>query len=478
MSIAADSDDTLRPASASQQLEDESVMSPEASPWRTQKLNRRPLLALGALGAAVCGLMGYAALERYAESSADHSLRRSTGEDPPLPRGTDSRRMAEDIIGEPRRGLIPDALEPPAQPAPAVSSPEQNDPLVSVVDVDPLRPPRGAPLDSAIAGPEDEWHKARLSALREALTAQRTIRFDRRSAGPQQQGDFVQRELARVAAQRAALEGPSSPAVAYQQAASQASQILGAQASAQASPVGPGGMPLAASAPTAGASTSPAPRNDLRAFGKTSNNDRWQLPSQVEDPLSPYMVQVGSVIGAVLDSAVNSELPGPLIAHVSQPVYSSTGSHELLIPQGSTLFGEYSSDVVFGQDRLLVAWQRLRFPNGQTLDIGAMPGTDGVGRAGFEDQVDHHYFRLFASALLLSLVTTGVTMTQTPSGSGETMSAGSAMSQALGLQFGQVTSQLLQKNLNIAPTIEIRNGFRFNIVVTKDLVFTGPYPSR
>jgi type IV secretory pathway VirB10-like protein len=135
--------------------------------------------------------------------------------------------------------------------------------------------------------------------------------------------------------------------------------------------------------------------------------------------------------------------------------------------------------VVFGQNRLLVAWQLLRFPDGSTLDIGAMPGTDGVGRAGFEDQVDNHYFRLFSSALLLSLVTTGVTMAQGPGSSGsDRMSVGGAMSQSLGLQFGQVTAQLLQKNLNVAPTLEIRNGFRFNIVVTQKVPFSGPYTRR
>jgi type IV secretion system protein VirB10 len=324
-----------------------------------------------------------------------------------------------------------------------------------------------------------EWRQARVSALREALVAPRTIRFDHH-AGDSSQGDSVQRELARVAQQRAALGGASDPATAYQQAAAQAAQILGAQPSAaQGLTLSAGAMPLGPGAPNAGQPSSANARNDLRAFGKSGGADRWQLPSQVEDPASAYMLQAGSVIGAVLDSAVNSELPGPLLGHVSQPVYSSTGSHQLLIPQGTSLFGEYSADVVFGQNRLLVAWQRLRFPNGQTLDIGAMPGTDGVGRSGFEDQVDHHYLRLFGSALLLSFITTGVTLTQTPStGSQDRVSAGSAMSQALGLQFGQVTAQLLQKNLNIAPTIEIRNGFRFNIVVTKDLTFRGPYTER
>jgi type IV secretion system protein VirB10 len=239
-------------------------------------------------------------------------------------------------------------------------------------------------------------------------------------------------------------------------------------------------MPFPAGAPNAGPALAPPSsnaRNDLQAFASSGSNERWMLPNRVEPPASPYMLLPGRILPAVCDSAINSELPGSIIGHVSQAVYSSTGSHELLVPAGTKIFGEYSADVVFGQNRLLVAWQLLEFPNGATLDIGAMPGTDGLGRSGFEDQVDNHYLRLFGSALLLSLVTTGVTMAQNPGSSGGTdrMSVGGAMSQALGLQFGQVTAQLLQKNLNVAPTLDVRNGFRFNIVVTKKITFPGPY---
>ncbi len=465
-----------RGAPSDETLLEDSIMSPEASPWRTQKLNRRPLIVVGLFAVGLCSLMGYAAVERYAESSNDNPLRTSADGEPPLPRGTDSKRMADDIIGTPHLGLIPDALAeaPPAPPAAVI---EQTAPITSIIDEPPRPPPQVQPESqlASSSAPADEWHQARVSALREALVAPRTIRFDRRSVTEQPPGDFVQRELARVAQQRAALGGPSDPATAYQQAAAQAARILGAQPSAaQAMPMA-GGIPLGAGGPTSPAN----PRNDLRAFGKSGNSDRWKLPSQLEDAESPYMLGPGDVIPAVLDSAINSELPGPIIGHVAAPVYSSTGRHELLIPPGTKAFGEYSADVVWGQNRLLVAWQFLRFPNDTELDIGAMPGTDGAGRAGFEDQVDNHYVRLFSSALLLSLVTAGTSMTQGPSSSGsDRMSVGGAMSQALGLQFGQVTAQLLQKNLNTAPTLEVRNGFRFNIVVTKKVTFPGPYTQR
>ena len=464
-------------------LAQEATMSPEASPWQTQPSNRRPLIVLAAVVVGLCGLMGYAALERYAAANTDNTLRAAQSGDPPLPRGTDSRRMAEDIIGTPHIGLIPDAVaeasSPPAQPPAPLEPPV---PITSVLD-EPPRPPPRMPTESPRAKAtqaEDEWHQSRVSALREALVAPRTIRFDRRTAEPAQ-GDFVQRELARVAQQRAALGGPTDVAAAYQQAAAQAAQLMGAQPSAARALPMAGGMPLAGGAPNPGTSSTPPSsnaRNDLQAFASSGSNERWKLPNRVEPAPSPYMLLPGRILPAVCNSAINSELPGSIMGHVSQAVYSSTGSHELLVPAGTKIFGEYSADVVFGQNRLLVAWQLLEFPNGATLDIGAMPGTDGLGRAGFEDQVDNHYLRLFGSALLLSLVTTGVTMAQSPGSSGaERMSVGGAMSQALGLQFGQVTAQLLQKNLNVAPTLDVRNGVRFNLIVTKKIVFPGPYAS-
>jgi type IV secretion system protein VirB10 len=185
------------------------------------------------------------------------------------------------------------------------------------------------------------------------------------------------------------------------------------------------------------------------------------------------------VIPAVLDSAVNSELPGVLLAHVAIDIYDSPSGRHLRIPQGAWLFGEYASGVAFGQSRLMCAWQQITMPDGRTLDIGEMPGADGVGRSGFTDLVDNHYFRLFSSALLLSGVTAGVAMSQdVGTGNSQRVTAGSAMSQALGQQLGQTTAMLLQKNMNISPTLDIRVGYRFNVIVTKNIPFSEPYRRR
>ncbi len=213
----------------------------------------------------------------------------------------------------------------------------------------------------------------------------------------------------------------------------------------------------------------------MSRFDAAGQEDRWKLDSKPERS-SPYSLLPGFVIPAVMISGINSELPGQITAQVSQDIYDTPIGQHRLIPQGARLVGEYSNDVAYGQRRVLVAWQRIIFPDGKTMDIGAMPGVDALGQSGFNDQVNNHYMRIFGSALLMSAVVAGAAYSQRDSGGAfGRQNAGSIMSQSLGQQLGQATTRLMMKNLNIAPTLEIRPGFRFNIVVTKDMVFSKPY---
>lgn len=216
-----------------------------------------------------------------------------------------------------------------------------------------------------------------------------------------------------------------------------------------------------------------------QTLGGEESSMRWHLNSRLESPQTPYVLKTGSVIPGVMVSGIRSELPGQIIGQVSQNVYDSATGKHLLIPQGTKLFGIYSSDVSFGQDSILVAWQRLDFPDAKSLDIGSMPGTDSAGYAGFRDQMDHHYLRIYGSALLMSGIVGGISYSQNinqPNQLGYSQpTAGSVLSEALGQQLGEVTSQLISKNLNVPPTGKIRHGYRFNIIVVKDLVFKQPY---
>ena len=191
-----------------------------------------------------------------------------------------------------------------------------------------------------------------------------------------------------------------------------------------------------------------------------------------------FQLRAGFVIPAVLLSGVNSEVPGTIIAQVAQDVYDNATGSDLLIPQGARLIGSYYANVQYGQSRLFVVWQRIVYPDGRALDIGAEPGTDSAGFAGFKDQVDSHWVQLFGSAIMLSAISAGVAYSQDRSeqvGTFDAPSFSQEMSQAVGQQFGTAAAQLLEKNLSVSPMLKIRPGYRFSVLLVKDFVFPGVY---
>ena len=202
------------------------------------------------------------------------------------------------------------------------------------------------------------------------------------------------------------------------------------------------------------------------------------LPATLREPVSPYEVKAGTIIPAVLVTGISSDLPGQLIAQVREPVFDTESGQHLLIPQGARLIGLYDHQVVYGQERVLITWKRVIFPNATSLSLkDGMPGTDATGAAGFKDQVNHHLIRVFGDALLLSIISAGVQLSQIPDfGRGFAgPSAGNVLGGAVGQELGQTSSELIRRGMNVAPTIEIRPGYAFNVMVIQDLVFPGPY---
>ena len=197
------------------------------------------------------------------------------------------------------------------------------------------------------------------------------------------------------------------------------------------------------------------------------------LPYRKESPQSPYEVKQGTVIPGIMVTGVNSDLPGQIIAQVSQNVYDSVTGKNLLIPQGTKIVGSYDSFVAIGQERAMVAWRRLIFPDGMSLELLNMPGADQGGYSGFNDQVNNHYFKIFGSAIMLSLVGSGYQLSQ-PRSNGQFPSNQEIIAAEVGRQFAQVSGELIRRNMQIQPTIEIRPGYRFVIMVNKDMILE-PY---
>jgi type IV secretion system protein VirB10 len=189
-----------------------------------------------------------------------------------------------------------------------------------------------------------------------------------------------------------------------------------------------------------------------------------------------YEVKAGWLIPAVLEQQLNSDLPGLIRALVRENVYDTVTGKYILIPAGSTLVGIYNSHVGYGQKALQAVWRRVIFPDGSSLSLGGFEGDDSEGAAGFRDQVDNHWGRIFSGALLTSLFAAGIEISQGQNSSVLTQpSYGQQIGQGVGQQVGQVGVEVTRRNLNIQPTIIVRPGYRFFVRVEKDLLFKGPY---
>ena len=208
---------------------------------------------------------------------------------------------------------------------------------------------------------------------------------------------------------------------------------------------------------------------------RTPDPSHWILQSQVLRP-AKYSILTGTVIPATLVTGINSDLPGQVTAQVSQNVYDTARGKYLLIPQGARLIGAYSSNVLYGQERLLLSWRRIIFPDGRSLDIGSMPATDQAGYSGMNDEVNNHYVRLFGSSLMLSVISAGAAWaSDRTSNNYDSKSFSNEFASSAGSQLSQTSSELIRKNMNIAPTLTIRPGYRLNVMVTKDISVTGVY---
>ncbi len=192
-------------------------------------------------------------------------------------------------------------------------------------------------------------------------------------------------------------------------------------------------------------------------------------PHSLQTPVSPYQVMAGSVIPASLVTGINSDLPGTVIAQVTENIFDSPTGRHLLVPQGSRLIGKYDSVVAFGQSRALVIWNRIVMPDGTSMVIDNLPGTDTAGYAGLEDEVDYHTWRLITGVVLSTLLGVGTELS---------LDDESDLVRSLRRSTQQNTNRagqrITERNLNIQPTITIRPGWPVRVIVNKDLVLK-PY---
>ncbi len=205
------------------------------------------------------------------------------------------------------------------------------------------------------------------------------------------------------------------------------------------------------------------------AFINASVDRRTTSPDRLAKPASPFVVQAGTVIPAALINGIRSDVPGQITAQVTENIFDSPTGRFLLIPQGTRLIGIYDSQVAFGQSRVLLVWTRLIMPNGRSIVLERQSGADTSGFSGLEDEVDNHWGALFKAALLSTLLGVGSEL-GTTSGVGSNSDVITALRRGSSDSLNQTGQKVVQRNLNIQPTLTVRPGFPVRVIVNRDLV--------
>ena len=255
-----------------------------------------------------------------------------------------------------------------------------------------------------------------------------------------------------------------------------------APAAAQAGAAGPasamaGFDPLAAGpASTAAQPADPTAvqnRQDQKEAFLKGGSKETRNSGHLQMPASPYQVMAGTVIAAALVTGIKSDLPGDVIATVTEPIYDTATGKFLLIPQGSRILGRYNSQVSFGQSRVQMVWNRIILPDTSSLTFDNLVGTDPAGYAGLEDDVDRHWGRILAGAALTTLLGVGAELAapENRQNGNRIIFAGRDSAQD---SINQVGQEMTRRNMNVQPTLTARPGLPVRIIASRDLVLR-PY---
>jgi len=181
----------------------------------------------------------------------------------------------------------------------------------------------------------------------------------------------------------------------------------------------------------------------------------------------PYVVFEGTQLETALVNRLDGDFSGPVKVMVTNPVYSHDRQH-VLVPEGTFVLGEISKVQGFGQRRLAVVFHRLIMPDGYTVDLDQFRGLDQIGETGLKDQVNNHYLQVFGSSIALGIIAGAAESSN--ANAGLYASGSEAYQSGVAASLSQSAAQVLDRFLNIAPTITIREGHRVKVYFTQDLL--------
>jgi type IV secretion system protein VirB10 len=216
----------------------------------------------------------------------------------------------------------------------------------------------------------------------------------------------------------------------------------------------------------------PPPQEPPQRLTRTEDYSAVYLDRAPLTPLSRNELKAGTIIPAALETAVDTDLAGAVAARVTANVYDTVTGDILLVPQGARLLGRYERDVAYGQRRAFLVWDRILFPNGVSLSLGGMPAVDASGATGLRDRVDYHTGRLLAAVALGGAITTLGELARDQDEDERSLIANAG--DAAAAEAAQVTGRLVDRELQVRPTIRIRAGAPVRVLLTRDVILD-PY---
>jgi type IV secretion system protein VirB10 len=418
-----------------------------------RRLNKLPIVGVVVGLMCVAGAVGYTYRERLMQSAANA---RQASEHKPEP-GNGAAVLNGAPAGaeiEPAAARVPLSV-PLNKPPPALSQPIPSGAL----------PSDGSGLMQAQG--EDEATKARREAWQQYYAQVAQLQKDRITAATSAMTAETGMSASNVAASGQSGMAPPAGAGAALSATGEASGVM------PGAGVGAIGLPGAFGLPNyppvrVDANAQREKQAFLRQPGDVTGSQD-DLQATLRDPSSPFLVMAGTTIPAVMVGGINSDMPGMVIGQVAENVYDTATGRYLLIPQGARLIGSYDNVVSNGQTRVGVIWNRIIYPDTESIDLGSMEGADQGGYAGFHDQVNTHFWSKIGNALLISIAGAAVQLSQ---GTGQTTNGYNSQQIAaasLGQQFGELGQEYARAGLAIPNTLEIRPGYRFVVMVNKDM---------
>jgi len=339
-----------------------------------------------------------------------------------------------------------------------------------------------------------------LTASHRTQAPQETVSVERRNTdaladAPKDYGDLARTASAEIGAPPATPEpvtaaplagtAPATPGPVNNEASAEQQRRRQQRDSARASKLfagtGEGARSATASAepppsPSGQATTNepaPAANGDAQdrkaAFAAGGTREPTVNSGRLTAPAGRYVVSAGSTIAAALITGLSSDLPGQVVAQVTEDVFDTVTGQTRLIPQGTRLIGTYDARVSYGQSRALVVWTRLIFPDGRSLDLDRLVGTDAAGQSGFTDRVNNHTGKLLVAGLLSTLF--GVGANAATAGGGDNNDIAYAIRESAGRSVESVGDKMVGRQLDVQPTITVRPGARVRVLVSRDLIF-------